>query len=242
MDAKQWKMIGFGVLVVGGLVGAVYLPIGEWMKSFLNTIEGYGVLGAVVFVAIYVVCTILLVPGTILTLGAGAVYGWIYGAIVVSIASTIGALCAFLVGRYAARDMVTGMMDKYPRFKAIDQSVGGQGWKIVFLTRLSPVFPFNVLNYLFGVTRVKMLDYLVASWVGMMPGTVMYVYFGSLAGTVAELSTEGDGDKSTLQYVLYVVGGIATIAVTVVVTKIARKSMREYVPEEVEHEAVKSGG
>jgi uncharacterized membrane protein YdjX (TVP38/TMEM64 family) len=114
------------------------------------------------------------------------------------------------------------------KFKAIDDAVAREGWKIVGLTRLSPVFPFNLLNYAYGLTRVSLRDYFFASWIGMMPGTIMYVYIGSLAGEVAKLGSEGR-TRTSAEWALYIVGLIATIVVTVFITRIARTALRKKV-------------
>src|SRR4029434_5373395 len=116
-----------------------------------------------------------------LTRGAGVVFGVLRGSIIASIAAALGAASAFLVSRYLARAWVARKIERNPKFKAIDEAVAKEGWKIVILTRLSPVFPFNVMNYTFGLTRVSFWEYFFASWIGMMPGTVLYVYVGSLA-------------------------------------------------------------
>jgi uncharacterized membrane protein YdjX (TVP38/TMEM64 family) len=125
---------------------------------------------------------ILLLPGSILTLGAGVLFGVVNSSIAVSIAATLGATCAFLVGRYLPRVWVAKRIANNDKFKAVDEAVAKEGWKIVLLTRLSPVFPFNLLNYAFGLTQVRVRHYFFASWLGMIPGTIMYVYIGSLAG------------------------------------------------------------
>ena len=138
----------------------------------------------------------------------------------VSISATLGATAAFLVGRYLARDAIARKIERNEKFAAIDRAVADEGWKIVLLTRLSPVFPFTLLNYAFGLTRVKLSHYVLASWIGMMPGTVMYVYLGSLVNVGA-----GHRQRTTGEWVLYGVGLLATIAVTVFVTPLARKAL-----------------
>ena len=160
----------------------------------------------------------LFLPGSILTLGAGALFGVVKGSILVSISATLGATAAFLVGRYLARDWVAKKIEGNSKFSAIDQAVAREGWKIVGLVRLSPVFPFSLLNYAFGLTRVSLRDYMLASWIGMMPGTVMYVYIGSLAHAGAQQTTP-------LQWALRGLGLVATIAVTLVLTRIAKKAL-----------------
>ncbi|NEQ75397.1 MAG: TVP38/TMEM64 family protein [Okeania sp. SIO2D1] len=198
----------------------------QLLINSLDWIKTIGPWGPIAFIIIYILATVFFLPGSLLTLGAGLLFGPIFGSIYVSISSTIGATCAFLVGRYLARGWVSKQIEGNENFKAIDEAVADEGWKIVGLTRLSPIFPFNLLNYAFGVTQVSLRDYFFASWIGMMPGTVMYVYLGSLAGSLATLGTEG-GTRTTAEWILYGIGLIATVAVTVYVTKIARKALQK---------------
>ena len=196
----------------------------ELLRRSLDWIAGLGPAGVIAFVAIYVLACVLMLPGSMLTLGAGAVFGVLKGTALVSAASTLGATAAFLVGRYLARGRVATMIDGNERFRAIDEAVGREGWKIVGLTRLSPVFPFNLLNFAYGITKVSLRDYFLASWIGMLPGTVMYVYLGSLAGSLATLGQQGGG-RTPAQWALYGVGLLATVAVTLYVTRIARAAL-----------------
>ncbi len=206
------------------------------LRDTLRWIDSLGFVGFGVFVGVYVVATVLFVPGSILTLGAGFVFGVVTGTIAVSVASTLGAFAAFLVGRYVARDWVARRTQASPRFAAIDDAVGREGWKIVLLTRLSPIFPFNLLNYAYGLTGVSAIAYFFTSWIGMLPGTLMYVYFGSLAANLATLGQTADS-RGPLQWVLYGIGLVATIAVTVVVTKIARRALKESIGSAATEEA-----
>lgn len=189
---------------------------------------GLGGWGPFIFIAIYIAACVLFIPGSILTLGAGVLFGVVKGSLIVSVAATLGATCAFLVGRYFAREWVAKKIEGNPKFKAIDEAVAREGWKIVGLVRLSPIFPFNLLNYAFGLTKVSLRDYFLASWIGMMPGTVMYVYIGSLAGDLASLGA-GGRSRTGAEWTLYVVGLIATVAVTVYVTRLARKALEKKV-------------
>jgi uncharacterized membrane protein YdjX (TVP38/TMEM64 family) len=217
------------VLAVAALAVAVrFLPVQEWLRRSLDWVSGLGPAGVVAFVVIYILACVFMLPGSILTLGAGAVFGVVKGTAIVSVASTLGATAAFLVGRHLARDRVARRIEGNERFRAIDAAVGREGWKIVGLTRLSPVFPFNLLNYAYGITRVSLRDYFFASWIGMFPGTLMYVYLGSLAGSVAALGGRGGG-RTPAQWSLYLVGLLATVAVTVIVTRIARASLAKRV-------------
>jgi uncharacterized membrane protein YdjX (TVP38/TMEM64 family) len=201
-----------------------FFHVQDLLRRSLDWIAGLGPVGVVAFVAIYILSCVFMLPGSVLTLGAGAVFGVVKGSVIVSVASTLGATAAFLVGRYLARDRVARMIEGNGRFRAIDEAVGREGWKIVGLTRLSPAFPFNLLNYAYGITTVSLRDYFFASWIGMLPGTVMYVYLGSLAGSLATLGGQGGG-RTPAQWALYVVGLLATVAVTVYVTRIARAAL-----------------
>ena len=211
--------------VVGGiLVAAKYFNLQEVLRQALSWISGLGAAGLLIFIALYIMACILLLPGSILTLGAGVVFGVVQGSIAVSIGATLGATSAFLVGRYMARNWVAKRIAGNQKFNAVDEAVGKEGWKIVLLTRLSPVFPFNLLNYAYGLTKVSLRHYFFASWIGMMPGTVMYVYLGSLAGDLASLGAGGHS-RTTAEWVLYGVGLLATVVVTVFVTRVAQKAL-----------------
>ncbi|NJK41716.1 MAG: TVP38/TMEM64 family protein [Acaryochloridaceae cyanobacterium SU_2_1] len=195
----------------------------EWVKAL-------GPVGAIAFIGIYIVATVAFVPGSLLTLGAGVVFGVIQGSILVFVGATIGATLAFLVGRYLARGWISQKIAGNDKFAAIDRAVGKEGFKIVFLTRLSPIFPFNLLNYGMGITGVSLRDYFLAS-VGMIPGTMMYVYLGSLAGNIATLGTGDQPSNATITWAIRIIGFIATALVTVYVTKVARKALANAVPE-----------
>jgi uncharacterized membrane protein YdjX (TVP38/TMEM64 family) len=205
-------------------VAAKLFDLQQVLGDAMSRIAGLGPLGPVIFAGLYILACVLSFPGSILTLGAGVLFGAVKGFIAVSIGSTLGATCAFLIGRYLARDWVAGRIAGNERFKAVDEAVGREGWKIVLLTRLSPVFPFNLLNYAFGLTRVSLKHYFFASWLGMIPGTAMYVYIGSLAGDLAGLGAAGR-TRTTGEWILYGGGLLATLAVTVFVTRLARKAL-----------------
>lgn len=194
------------------------------LKNALEWIESLGAIGAIAFIGIYIVATVAFLPGSILTLGAGVVFGVWLGAVYVFIGATLGATAAFLVGRYLARNWVAKKIADNENFSAIDRAVGKEGLKIVLLTRLSPIFPFNLLNYAFGLTGVSIQDYIIGS-VGMIPGTMMYVYIGSLAGNLALIGTANQPTNPTLQWSIRIVGFIATVAVTIYITRIAKQAL-----------------
>lgn len=216
-----FKAVLFLLVLAALFFGLRALGIQESLRSALtwvNTLGGWGVLA---FMVLYIVATVLFLPGSLLSLGAGVIFGVLKGSIIVLSAATLGATAAFLVGRYLARDWVEARISGHPKFQAIDESVASEGWKIVGLTRLSPVFPFNLLNYAFGLTRVSLRDYFWATGIGMIPGGVMYVYLGSLVGDLALLGTE-ERIRSPFEWGLYVVGLLATVVVTIYVTRLAR--------------------
>lgn len=215
--------IGAGVvaaLVAVGRVGGGYIP------QFARWVDGLGAWGPAVFIAGYVAAVVAFAPGSLLTLAGGAVFGLVRGVVYVFIAATIGAAAAFLVSRYFARGAIERRIAGNPRFAAIDRAIASQGRKIVFLLRLSPAFPFTLLNYALGLTRVSFADYLLAS-VGMIPGTILYVYYGKLAGDVAALAGGAAVEKGAGYYGVLLVGLAATVVVTTIVTRIARRALRE---------------
>jgi len=217
---SRWKWVLYFAVAMALIVAAKYLHVQDLLKQALAWVGQLGPWGVVLFIAIYVVATVLFIPGSVLTLGAGAVFGVAWGSVYVSIASTLGATGAFLVGRYLARDAISRKIAGNARFAAIDKAVANEGWKIVGLARLSPVFPFTLLNYAFGLTQVSLRDYVLASWIDMMPGTVMYVYLGSLAQAAA-----GERTRTPGEWALYGVGLLATVIVTVFVTRIAKQAL-----------------
>lgn len=223
LRVKTLLIIIAAVLLIAALK---YFHVQILLKDALEWVAGLGAWGPVIFIVIYILACVFFIPGSILTLGAGFVFGVVKGSIVVSIAATLGATCAFLVGRYIARGWVVKRIRGNPKFASIDEAVGKEGWKIVGLTRLSPVFPFVLLNYAYGLTRVSLRDYFFASWIGMLPGTVMYVYIGSLAGDLALLGAGGRA-RTPAEWTLYLVGLLATVAVTVYVTRIARAALKK---------------
>jgi uncharacterized membrane protein YdjX (TVP38/TMEM64 family) len=217
----------FAVIIVIILVAAAqYFHIQDLLIKTLTWIAGLGTAAPILFIIIYILACVLFIPGSILTLSAGIIFGVVKGSIIVSISATLGATCAFLAGRYLARDWIAKRIEGNPKFKAIDEAVAKEGWKIVGLVRLSPIFPFNLLNYAFGLTSVSLRHYFFASWIGMLPGTVMYVYIGSLAGDLAKIGA-GGRIRTPAEWALYVVGLIATIIVTILVTRLARRALEK---------------
>lgn len=219
------KIAGALIAVVALGLAARFLPIAEWLESFNEWVAQTGAWGIVAFIAVYIVAAVLFAPASVLTLGAGFAFGILWGMIAVSIASTLGAAAAFLVARYLARDWVRKKLAKGEKFAKVDQAVAEQGWKIVALLRLSPIFPYNALNYLLGVTGVRFWHFFFASWLGMLPGTLLYVYLG-YAGR-ASLEAAATDEQNTLRLVYLGLGLLATVAVTIYVTWLARRAVRQ---------------
>lgn len=233
----QWLMrLRWLSVLVGGVCLVVVvrsLPTKDLFASVETWISSLGVWGPVVLTVAYILATVFIVPGTILTLVAGAIYGLGVGMVIVSIGSTIGASLCFLIARYAARDRVARWADRYPLFKAIDTAIGEGGWKIVALLRLSPAIPFNVQNYLYGLTSIRFWPYVIASWLAMLPGTFLYVYLGHI--TRAALGEQRD--RTLAEWVLLGVGLAATVIVSVYIARLARSKIQNQVATSPETEA-----
>ncbi|TWT67499.1 TVP38/TMEM64 family inner membrane protein YdjZ [Allorhodopirellula solitaria] len=225
LSVIRWVSILCILAALLAIIGS--LPFDQAMSAAKDWIGGLGYWGPVVLVLLYIVATVLFVPGTILTLVAGAIFGLGLGTVIVSAGSTIGASLAFLIARYAARDKVAAMAKRNRRFGAIDRAIAEGGWKIVGLLRLSPAIPFNVQNYLYGLTPVRFWPYALTSWIAMLPGTFLYVYLGHVTG----VAVGADRQRSTAEWAMLAVGLVATVIVTVYVTRLAGRKLNEQVDE-----------
>lgn len=219
-------------LLAGGIalvfiVALVTADLATPLRATLAWIDGLGWWAPAGFVVAYSIACVLLIPATLLTVGAGVVFGFVRGTVYTLFAATAGAATAFLVARYVARRRIAPWLASRPSFRAMDQAVAAEGWKIVVLTRLSPIFPFTILNYAFGLTRIPLRHYVAASAAGMIPGTVMYVYMGDLAGDLAELDSLAH--RSSFEWLLLGIALIATIALTVFVARLARRALESKV-------------
>lgn len=234
------KWISILLIVLSIFVVMGQLPIREIMDRVNGFIQGMGPLGMVAYGLLYMVATVLLVPGSAITLAAGLIFGLVWGTITASFASTLGAAAAFLIARYIARDRVARMAEQHPRFGAVDRAVSEGGWKIVGLLRLSPAIPFNLQNYLYGLTGIRFWPCILTSWVAMLPGTFMYVYLGYLARAGVEAAADGEG-AGFWMWVLRIAGFAATVVVTVYVTKLARSAINRQTQIEEPSEAGEGG-
>lgn len=215
---RHLKTILIVSVLIAILVGLRFLPIGEWIQQLPVIIKSLGPFGPVVFIIGYALMSVFLIPGSAMTLVIGGVYGVWKGLIIVVLGANLGALCAFLLARTFLRRRVSRWAAENPKFASLDRAIGREGFKMVLLSRLSPVFPFTLLNYLLGLTTVKTSSYALANLIGMLPGTFLYVYLGA---TARDALTGGTG------ILFRAIGLLATIAVVVLVTRIARKAMAE---------------
>jgi uncharacterized membrane protein YdjX (TVP38/TMEM64 family) len=216
-----------GLLAIAGIVILFrVLPVKEWLVAFQGYVKGLGFAGYILYAVVYAICCVLFVPASVLTLGAGAIYGLGVGTAVVVVGATIGATLSFLLARTVLRKKVEGMTAGNAKFRALDRAIGKEGAKIVFLVRLAPIFPFTYINYAFGLTGVKTLPYVIASMIGMIPGTFAYVYLGSAAAGAAS------GDVGSTKKIVQIVGAVIALVVTVFVARVATKAIKNAGVEE----------
>ncbi|HET6898429.1 MAG TPA: TVP38/TMEM64 family protein [Vicinamibacteria bacterium] len=223
--SSRWRWIALAAIVIALFVAARLLPVGDWLRGFQSWVADKGVWGGVIYGIVYTVAVLLFVPGSVLTIGAGLVFGLLWGTVIVSIASTAAAALAFLIARYLARDRVEAMAKANPKFRAIDHAIREKGWRVVALLRLSPLVPFSISNYLYGLTPVSFGPYVLASWIAMLPATVLYVWIGA-AGKAAADASGGQG-KSPQEWALLGAGLVATAVVTVMITRTARRQLAQ---------------
>jgi uncharacterized membrane protein YdjX (TVP38/TMEM64 family) len=220
-----WAKIAIGIAALAGVVALGRFAAGT-VQGFALWVDSLGAWGPAVFIVGYALAVAAFVPASLLTLAAGAIFGIGAGTVYVFIAAVAGSSLAFLVSRYLARSAIERRLAGSEKFHAIDRAVGAQGRRIVFLLRLSPAFPFNLLNYALGLTSVRFADYFAAS-VGMLPGTLLYVYSGKAVGDVAALAGGAAPERGASDLALLGVGLVATAVVTVLVTRIARRALAE---------------
>lgn len=217
MSKARLLKIGLVIIAIAAIVVLFrVLPVAQWLNAFRTWVAGLGFLGYVLYVLVYAICIVLFIPGSVLTLGAGATFGVIKGTIVVVIGATLGATLAFIVARTIARKRVEAMAAKDKRFRALDRAIATEGAKIVLLVRLAVVFPFTYTNYVFGLTGVRVLPYALATFVGIIPGTIAFVYIGAAAAQ----ATAG-----TVKLVVYIVGAVLALIASAFVARVAVKAI-----------------
>ncbi|MBA3342954.1 MAG: TVP38/TMEM64 family protein [Gemmatimonadaceae bacterium] len=220
---KRWLAAGAALAATIAVLVLVGRFAAEPLRNFAEWVDGLGPFAPVVFIAGYIIATVAFVPGLILTLAAGAIFGLLHGTIYVFIGATLGSTAAFLVARYLARPIVEKRLAGNERFQRIDRAIEAEGGRMIVLMRLSPLFPFNALNYALGISKVGFLPYVLGS-VGMIPGTLLYVYYGKLAGDLATLGSEGMR-RGPEYYLVLLLGLAATAAVVVVGARASRRAL-----------------
>ena len=222
---RHLKTILLIVIALAVVAGLALLPVRDWFAQLQGWIAQLGATGPMVLAAVYVVATVLLIPGSVLTIGAGTLFGLWVGALTALTGANLGALCSFLLSRTLLRERVAKWAEANPKFAALDRAIGESGFKMVFLSRLSPAFPFVLLNYLLGLTKVRTGAYVLANLLGMLPGTFLYTYLGVAAReALGGVSADAAGPY---KQILTWVGLAATIGVVVLVTRAARKALAD---------------
>jgi len=221
---KSGKWIVVALVVITLSILTAVLPVKDWIRGFIGWVQQLGPPGVIVFIVVYALATVLFLPGWIFTVSAGHIYGIAGGTLVALAGAITGATLAFLVARYLLRQHIEEFAKKNPRFQAIDAAIGKNGWKIVGLLRLSPLIPFNFSNYFYGITSISLGAYVAVSAVGIIPGTLLYAYLGA----IGQASISGGASQhSKWQYVLLGVGLMATVAVTILVSRIAKNALKK---------------
>lgn len=242
---KKLIKLGLFMLLVGFIIFVVIdsqrdQHLKNISQGFLQWVQQNPIAGIFSFVGVYFVATVLFIPGSILTLGSGFVFanafglglGLVFSTVAVFIGASAGSIAAFLFGRYLFRNWVENISKRYQVFEAVDSALQNEGLKIMILLRLSPLIPFNVINYILGVTSVSLRDYSLACF-AMLPGTILYTFLGSSAGSIVESASSGD-DNTTLTIIVVVVGvvfGVLSIAAT---TYYAKKELNKIIAQKNE--------
>jgi uncharacterized membrane protein YdjX (TVP38/TMEM64 family) len=227
--ARSWIVRARQIAIALGALALLIVlarQAGHYLPAVAQWVEELGVWGPLAFIVAYAAAVVAFVPGALLTLAGGAIFGLGWGILYVFTAAVLGSSAAFLISRYLARGLVERRFSESPRFAALDRAIGDQGLKIMFLLRLSPAFPFSFMNYAIGLTGIRFRDYLLAS-VGMLPGTVLYVYYGKLVGDVAALASGVAPERDAGYYAWLALGLAATVAVTALVARTASRALRE---------------
>ncbi|MBD2460616.1 TVP38/TMEM64 family protein [Oscillatoria sp. FACHB-1407] len=214
---KRFWVLVLGVALLVGLGSTI--PLEQWFLAVKNWLAPLDLVAIPVFILLYLIATVLGLPNILLILVAGTLFGMVNGIIAVSIADTLGAIACFLIGRGVARQRIKKWLSNHPTLAQLDHAVGQKGWKILLLTRLSPLVPSNVLNYGFSCTRVNFWQYCFFSWLGMLPVIALYVYLGSFGASL--LSSEVTPGKIALQ----LAGLLLAIGAALYTTRLTRKAL-----------------
>jgi uncharacterized membrane protein YdjX (TVP38/TMEM64 family) len=181
--------------------------------------------GALAFVPLYALWVTLLLPGVWASMLAGALYGTWWGSLIVFVGACLGAEAAFLLGRTWLRNWARRRLAAVPKLLAIEQAVSREGLKLVLLTRLSPAFPFSLLNFAYGLSEVSLRDYSIGL-IGILPGTILFCGLGALAGDVARFGEVLSGEADAGTWALRIVGLLATMASVWLVGRASQRALQ----------------
>jgi len=227
MSRSTWIKAAVALAAIGAVIVLFrLLPVAEWLRQFQAYIRGVGPIGYVIYALVYAVCVVFFVPASILTLGAGAIFGVVAGTLVVIAGATLGATLAFLLAKTVLRHRIEAMTAKNPKFRALDRAIAREGAKIVLLIRLAPVFPFTYINYAFGLTGIRLLPYVVATFLGMIPASFAFVYLGSAAATAAT------GGAQTARLAIQIAGAVVALIASLFVARVATRAVKRAGVEE----------
>jgi len=244
-----WKKLLVAFVLLGFIVYVIVdsVTVGNvrrFITNFLEWIEENPIPGLFAFMLVYFVATVLFVPGSVLTLGAGFVFanrfglswGVLIGTVSVFFGASSGAIVAFIVGRYLLRDWVKGLADRYAIFEALDVALQEKGLRIMSLLRLSPIIPFNALNYIAGITSISFYANALAL-ICILPGTILYVFLGASAGSLTDSASSGE--NTTVTIIVVAVGGVFGILAVCLTSYYAKKELNRVVAA---REAEEGGG
>ena len=222
---KNAQRVLIALALVAAIVAAlVFLPVRQTLVTVVEYIRASGAVGVLAYFALYLVVAVAMLPGSMMSVAGGFAFGPVWGALISTTCATIAAVLPFLLGRFVARDWVMRRAAKYPRLAVIDAAVEEQGFKVVVLLRLS-LAPYNLLNYALGLTRVKLRDFVIASWLGLLPAVAVLNYFGSLITDAAQLGSAVQGLGPAVR-VLYWMGFVTTLIGVVLLTRMARRALK----------------
>ena len=212
------------LLVVAVVTAGPHLA--RWAEILLEWVESLGHYGPLAMIGGYVAVCTFSVPGAPLTLGCGFLFGVAEGTLIATIGSTMGATVAFLIARFGGRGFFRAKVGRRIKFRRLDRAARRHGFTIVLLTRMSPVFPFNLLNYVFGFTSVHFRDYIFATMIGVVPVSILYVYVGSLMKTLAQVAT-GKVDPAALQPWVIVISLVLTVGAVAIMATFAKRMLEK---------------
>jgi uncharacterized membrane protein YdjX (TVP38/TMEM64 family) len=219
------RWLSIAVIALSGFLLVRSLPIAAVLERASRTVEGLGSWGPIGFAGLYVIVGLLFVPVAALTLAAGALFGPWIGTLVASAAGTTSAVLAFLIARYMARDAVARSSQRHPTFAAIDRAIKIGGWKVLALMQMSPIVPFSLGNYFFGVTGVSLRSFVFASWIGRLPRSMVYVYLGHVGSQA--VGGQGEG-ASAAWWWLFGLGLLASVIAALWLSRLARRELLKY--------------